>query len=803
MIRRCIRFFWRRLSKNIAFTSLNVFGLTLGFTGFIAIMLYVLHEKSFDGFNENADRIFRINTDTKFGDNETSQAIAAPPVADALKTNFSEVENVVRIMQSHVRLKTEGQLSIWEEKFVYCDPGIFEIFTLPMIQGNFNTALRTPNSLVLSKSAALKYFGTVNVVGKTLQVIDGGTPGTKTITGIIRDVPDNSHFRADVFCTMLDVPLSNNQNFAALYPFNTYVLLKHGVNAHTLEVKFSKLLNTYLPIDEIEKNGDYFRISFTSLKDIHLKSHRQRELGINGSLMTVNIFFVVAILILLIACVNCMNLSLSTATFKAKEVAVRKVLGSNRSQLFLQLISEAVVPVLTAILISSVVVVFLSSSAFFQQLTGLSGGADFSLLVKLATVTFFAFLLAVMCAGAYPAMLISGFNPKEVFHGKLLSNYKHSSFRNILVVGQFCISIFLLISTAVVYKQFSFIHKMDIGYDRNMVLMVKNVNVLGNRGVLLKQEVKKMLGVMDASLSSFVPTGKRRWINYLSSDDKIIETQFWPVDEDYVNTMGMKMIEGRNFSSQLANDSSAIIINETAASQLGIRKDPLQKRIYYGDRSKVYHVVGVVKDFNFNSLKDPVTPVFLTMSSSFEKSEQGDEPGILSIRMSADNLSARIERIRKLWNGFAPQESFSYSFMNDQFDAIYKEEKQGSILITIFSSLAITLGCLGLFGLCAISANQRRKELGIRKVLGAGVSSIVVLISRDFILLVIIATAISVPLSVMAMRFWLQNFAYHTTIGYTPVVSGVVIALLVAALTVCAQAIKAAMANPVKNLRSE
>jgi putative ABC transport system permease protein len=786
MFKNYIKTAYRSLLKNKGFTFINIFGLALGLAICLLIVFYVVDELSYDRYNTKYDRIFRVNTDLKYGGVTTNFAIAAPPVGDALVKEFPEVEKSTRIaLANNLRIK-KGNEIIEEDKAVYCDPAIFDIFTLPMVEGDPKTALMGNNSMVISEKAAKKYFNTIHVVGKTLIMANDGS--VHKITGVIYDMPTQSHFNAD-FLLSLD---ANQGHDWMGFTFNTYILLRPGADYKRLEAKFGALIQRHMNTRAFNYNkfaggGNYIKLSLIPLKHIHLKSNRQRELSPNGNIRYIYIFSVIAVFILILAYVNFINLSTARSANRAREVGVRKVLGSARKQLIAQFLSESVMLTLAATIVAMLTAWALLP--FFNQLSGKHLAITSQMLIWLLPSLLVIVFSVGLLAGAYPAFFLSGFQPIDVLKGKLSAGFKGGAFRSVLVVFQFSISIFLIVGTLVVYNQLTYIKNKDLGFNREQVLVVKNANALNNPKIL-KEEIKQLPGVVNATLTSFLPTGSNRWPNVFDfSSGKSIQGELWTVDEDYLRTMGMQLATGRDFSDQFLTDSSAAIINETTARKLG----------YTGNAhetiNKKYHVIGVVKDFNFSSLRENVTPLVMVMAHDWMAS--------LSIKVRTNSLPELMSRIEKTWKTFAPNQRFEYSFMDDDFNALYKNEQRMGQLFIIFAALAIFIACLGLFGLAAYAAEQRNREIGIRKVLGASVSAITVMLSRDFIKLVFISILIAAPIAWWAMHKWLQGFAYRQNIQWWVFAVTAIGAILIAVITISFQSIKAAVANPVDSLRSE
>jgi len=794
MIRNFIKTAFRSLLKNKGFTFINILGLALGLATCLLIVFYVVDELSYDRYNTKYDRIYRINTDLKYGETVSSFALVAPPVGDALVSNFPEVLKTARLsVAMNIRFK-KGNENLVEDKVLYCDKSILEIFTMPMLAGDTHTALNDPTSIVISQSAAKRYFGNTAAVGQTLMMV--GDSSVHNVTGVMRDIPSQSHFRADFL-----IPLAPNTDHSwSHFNTNTYILLKPGADHKKLEAKFDGLMRRNIntadfDYDKFSSKGNYIRMNLTPLTDIHLKSNRQRELAPNGNIEYVYIFSAIALFILLLACINFMNLSTARSANRAREVGVRKVLGSSRKYLIAQFLSESVLVTFTAIVIAALAAWALLP--LFNDIAGKQIVIRLQTFVWLLPMLLLITVVVSVLAGSYPAFFLSAFQPIHVLKGKISTGFKGGALRSFLVVTQFAISIFLIIGTLVIYNQLNYIQNKNLGFERDRVIVIKNAQVLHDPKIL-KNELKQLSGISNATLSSYLPTGTNRWTNSISKEHKGgMFAEYWPVDEDYISTMGMSLVKGRNFSSQLSTDSLGIIINQTTASMLGFANDPINQTIYngQGEHARKYHVIGVVKDFNFSSLRDNVTPLVMVMANDWMAS--------LNVKASTSNLPALLKQIEGKWKSIAPNEPFNYSFMDEDFNAMYRSEQRIGQLFIIFTSLAIIIACLGLFGLAAYAAEQRNRELGIRKVLGAGVSTLVAMLSKDFIRLVIIAIVIAAPLAWLVMQKWLQGFAYRQNIQWWVFAAAGAGALVIAFITVSFQSINAALVNPVESLRSE
>jgi putative ABC transport system permease protein len=809
MYRNYFKIAWRTLGKQRGLTFINVFGLAVGLACCLLISLYVLDELSYDRYNAKANRIFRVHTDIKFGGTDMQFAASPDPVGPTLKQDYPQVEQFVRLRQLGTWLvKRAGSTNILrEDNITFADSTLFDVFTLPLLSGDSRSALAAPNTVVISESAAKRHFGSEDPMGKPL-VFNGQT---YKVTGVMRDMPTNSHFRSNFFLSML----SDDYQWGQWTSCNhfAYVVLKEGADYKIVEQNFDAVIEKYvgphvlnmigISMAEVRKAGNHFRFSLMPLTAIHLHSKQQGELAPNGDIQYVYIFSAVALFILLIAGINFMNLATARSGKRAKEVGVRKVLGSERGQLIGQFMAESILMTVLAMGLALLLVAvglpgFNSIAAKELSLWRLFSPEFLPVLVVLP-------LLVGVLAGSYPAFFLSSFRPLSVLKGTLggaVGGGNSSGLRSGLVVFQFVMSMILIVGTIIVYRQLTYIQTKNVGFNRDQVLTVNDVGSIGKQAETFKQEVLRMPGVVSGSISGYLPTPSNRSDNSFFPEGAIdqktaVQMQNWGVDHDYVQTLGMQMVQGRDFSRQFGTDSTGILLNESAAKLFG--GNVIGKRIMRFDdpqnkTTKTYTVIGVVKNFHFESLRRNIGALSMTLDAN---------SGAASFRLRSENLPALVKQIEAKWKQVAPGQPFSYGFMADDFDAIYRAEQRiGTIAIT-FAGLAILIACLGLFGLAAFTAEQRTKEIGVRKVLGASVSSIVALLSKDFLKLVLIAILIASPIAWYAMHRWLQDFAYKIDIEWWVFALAGLLAVGIALLTVSFQSIKAALMNPVKSLRSE
>lgn len=808
MFRNYLKIALRNLWKNKGYSAINIIGLAVGLATCLLILLYVWDELSFDKFHAKADRIYRINSDIKFGGSDLILSVASDPMGATLKKDYPQVEQYTRIYASNgSRLLKKGESYINEQKIAHVDSTFFDVFSFPLISGNSKTALNDPNTAVVSETAALKYFGTKEAIGK---IIETDSKENYKVTAVMKDMPGNSHFIFDVLLSMDNVDYGFGNYLS--HNFQTYLVLSEGADPGEFKRIFRDFLTkyvlpqakTFMPVgnmDDFEKSGNYLRYSLMPITDIHLKSERFPELGVNGSEQNVFIFSIVAFFILLIACINFMNLSTARSSNRAKEVGIRKVLGTDKGTLIRQFLTESTLVAFMSLLIALVITVLILP--FFNDLSGKTLTIASLFKPGFLLLLIFTPLVVGFLAGSYPAFYLSSFQPITVLKGKLANGFKKSSFRSGLVVIQFTATIFLIIATIVVYYQLDYIQTRKLGFTKEQVLIIDNTYVLGNQAKPFKEEILKISGIQTGTLSSFLPVSSSSRSDNTYSKEAVLDPsnglnmQTWYVDHDYLKTMGMEMLTGRSFSKEFGTDSTAVIINETTARLLG-HQNPIGEKLYFSDGmdGNVLNltIIGVVKNFNYESLRQNVGPLCFRL---------GESTGSTSFKVNTTSIKGLVASVESVWKKMAPGMPFSYRFLDDAFDNMYRAEQRMGKLALGFSILAIVVACMGLFGLATYAAEQRIKEIGIRKVLGASVAGIVEMLSVDFIKLVIVSALIAFPISWWAMNKWLTNFAYRIDISWWIFLVAAAIALLIALSTISFQAIRAAMMNPVKSLRTE
>ena len=795
-----LRNFWR----NKAFSAINVTGLALGLAVCFLISLFVFDELSYDKYNLKADRIFRVNADFNVNGTQFNARTTPPSMASILVKEFPQIENAIRIKSNGKLLVKKGNETLSEDNCFYADNAFFDVFTLPMIAGDSKSALSQSHSLVVSEKIARKYFNSTDVIGKTMH-LDNATD--YEITGVIENTPVQSHLHFDFIKSINELQDRNFPDWSNV-SYITYVLARPGVNQRALDNSLEEATKKYAEpillrdlhssLSELGKNGGHFRYVTTPLTKIHLYSTLTDEQEPSGNAQYVYIFTVIAVFILLIACINFMNLSTARAAGRAKEVGVRKVLGSNKAQLIKQFLIESITTSSLAVVLAVIIAILLLP--YFNDLSGKQ-----ITLAWLTNIWFVPILMSItlvigVISGLYPAFFLSAFQPIKVLKGTLAAGFKGGMLRNGLVVFQFATVIILIVGTLVIHKQLKYISNKKLGYNRDQVLILKNTNALFPNAKNFLNNVKRMTGIESGTMTSCLPTSINNYTVVYGKDAAMNKNQTmalatWSVDEDYIPTLGMQMADGRNFSKQMLTDTSAVIINETAAKVLGYQR-PLDKFIY-GPGGVPFHVIGIVKDFNAGSLHNKISPLILRNAL---------DNGAMAFRVETKNLPMLISTIKTLYHtkyaNMAGQ-PFSYSFMDEEFNHLYQSEQNIGRIFISFSFFSILIACLGLLGLVTYAAEQRIKEIGIRKVLGASINNIILMLSKDFLKLIGIASIISFPVAWWGMHLWLQNFAYRTNISWWIFVLAGLLASTIAMITVSYQALIAALENPVKSLRSE
>jgi len=814
MIKNYIKIAWRNLLKHKMYSAIKIGGFAFSIAACILISLYIIHETDYDNTYPDNSRIYRVVG--SFNDKGTIRKGTSfqAPLSKVIQADFPEVEQAGRLLPNALfygagsnQVTTEDSpVSIHEEGFTYMDQELLDILQLPMIAGERQEALKDPYSLVITKSKAGKYFEGKNPIGKILY-LNGNRTTPYTVKGVIEDFPSTSHLSAFNFLLTLkgvEFYPGEQENWGATnYPI--YLKLKKGTNPRQFEKKLTQHVRNNYWIPNLEQSGNIRAVEvwgslsliLQPINQIHLYSsdiedYKQIQ---QGDIKFVWLFGGIAGFILLIACINFINLSTAKSANRAKEVGLRKVVGSYRKDLIVQFLAESMLYSALSFTMG------LLLAWLFLPLFNMLSGKDLTfpwMQWQLLPILLVSALIIGLFAGIYPSFYLSGFKPITVLKGQVSRGSRNPILRNGLVIFQFATSIMLIIGTLIINGQMNFILNKKIGFDKDQVVILQGTNTLGDQIKTLKEELQKLPGVKSASVSDYLPVrmegvkrnGNSFWKEGKMKEDAAAGGQFWGIDENYIPTLGMKLVEGRNFSKALATDSQAVIINQKLAKDLGL-KNPIGARITNGT---VFTVIGVVADFNFESLKDEMNGLCMAL---------GNSPTMLSIKVNSKNMTSTMQAISGVWKKFSPDQAIRYTFLDEGYANMYADVKRTGNIFTSFAVLAIFIACLGLFGLAAFTTEQRTKEIGIRKVLGASVNGIVQLLSKDFIRLVFVAIVIASPIAWWAMNKWLEDFAYKMEIQWWIFVLAGLAAITIALLTVSFQAIKAAIANPTKSLRSE
>ncbi|MEO6316101.1 MAG: ABC transporter permease [Chitinophagaceae bacterium] len=803
MIANYFKIAWRNLLKNKAFSLINILGLSIGIAVCFIIMLYVQDELSYDRFNKNADRIVRIYFKASINGGKISEPGVMPPVAKALKNDYPEVEAATRLKMDG-RPKIEYQHKVFKEaEAAFVDPNFFSVFSFPFIKGDPATALLQPNTIVITDEMANRFFGNEEPIGKTLTYNNGGQ---FKVTGVIEKMPANAHFHFDLLGSLETINFAKSETWMEGTLF-TYAVLKKGADYKKLEAKLPGMVEKYMgpqiaqsmgmSLSQFRTKGNELGFGLQPLTSIHLHSLTSSEIEPGGNIKYIYIFGAIAIFMLLIASINFINLSTASASKRAKEVGVRKVMGSGKWDLIKQFLFESVLVTCIALFIAAIMVQL--ALPVFDDLSGkhLQFGFDIRPIAALVALG----LTVGLLAGIYPAFFLSSFKPIATLKGRLSASTKTLGLRSSLVVFQFFISVSLITGTIIVYQQMKYIQNIKLGYNKEQLLVISNSWALGKNEKTFKDQLLKDTRVENVTVSGYKPAGPTNNNNALSYPDgksnQAMTSLEYKIDEQYIPTLGIQMAAGRNFSPAYGTDSSAMIINEAAAKAYGFGNDAVGKTIVRqnSDRGRDYRytIIGIVKDFHFKSLHEAITPLLMVLQP---------ESGII-VKVRTKDVAGLLSTMKQQWASYNVEEPFGYAFMDELYNKTYAAEQRTGTILNIFAVLTIFVACMGLFGLATYTAEQRSKEIGIRKVLGASVTQVTSMLSKEFLKLVFIGCLIAFPLSWWAMHKWLQDFAYRVDISWWVFVLAAGVAMAVALLTVSFKAIKAALANPVRALRSE
>ncbi len=795
----------RNLFRNKLYTFINIFGLAIGLAACLMIYIWVQDELSYDRFHQKAERIYRVERKVDFREVHSQWPITSGPYGPALARDYVEVENFARLDRNELSMKDHTN-TFHRQNLIFTDNSVFEVFDFRLEEGDPRTALDQPRSLVLTRAQAIKYFGTDDVIGRSLTVDWDEQMTDFQITGILEEVPHNSHVHFDMLASISTysderlTPWFNNF-------IHTYVLLKEGASAEDLEKKLSAFLTKYMAADftaflgpEADIN-DVFQLKMNPLLNIHLHPAEQFEIEPQGSMTSVYIFSMIAILILIIACINFMNLSTARANKRSKEVGIRKTIGAYKHQLWRQFLSESVLLAFIALILAVLLIkVFIP---VFNVIANKSLSTGLLYLPENLIILIGITLVTGLLAGLYPAFYLTAFEPAKVLKGSALSGTGKSAFRRSMAVLQFVISITLIIGTLIIYKQMKYIQNKSLGFDKeNVVLITTESNTVRQNIDFFRNILKDNARILSVGASSNVP-GSSMFSDTVfkrGDSDELYNLTYMATDYEFVDTYKFRVIRGRQFSKEFSTDiQGAVMINEAAAKEIGYTpEEAVGKKLNRATSPEEYiegTIVGVLEDFHFKSLHRIIEPFLLMLNFEYI--------GIISVRIQPGDVRGTLDFIRQKWVETFPEEEFEYSFLDDRINLLYESDGKMRNIFLVFSILSIFVACLGLFGLAAFTAQERTKEMGVRKVLGASEINVFVLLSKEFTKWVFLANIIAWPVAYFVMTRWLQNFAYRMNMGLWPFVLAAVLAFMIALMTVSYQSIKAALTDPVDSLRYE
>ena len=804
MLKNYLKVAFRNIVRFKTYSFINIFGLALGIACFITILLYIRSELSYDRFNKNADQIYRIYISGKMNNSEFSFPLSPLPMGPAIKRDFPEILSYTRIFNSGSTILKYKDRRFSEKRFFIVDSSFFNVFTVQFLESNSKNVLAVPNSIVITKTMAKKYFGNDDAMGKVLE-----TDNNKEwkVTGVVEDFPENSHFHFDFLASIISFENTGSPNWVN-NNCATYFILRRGTDADKFQQKMNTDVLHYIgpqikqvtgiSFEQMKKRGEGYGYFLQPLTSIHLHSHLDFELEENSDISYIYIFSLVAAAIILIACINFVNLSTASSGKRIKEVGIRKTLGSEKSQLVRQFITEAVLISLLAFFLAAILVETLLP--LFSQISGRQ--IDISFLNSYSIVIFicFACLIGIL-AGSYPAFYLSSFQPIKIFKQGSGGKSKKHKIKSSLVVFQFAVSIILFICTLVIYNQLKFLQNKNLGFDKENIVIINKADNMGNQIESFREELLSNPRIINISNSAAIPVAPNGGHVYKlesspDNDIKVLSRIF--CDHEFVDTYKIKMKKGRFFSRDHPSDTLSVVINEAALKLLNL-KNPLGKRLIRlgtGLQQK-FNIIGVTENFNYESLHESIHPLIIHL---FNSNQHGQ---YISARIAPGDYQAVISYLNDKWVKYSAGQPFEYNFFNQNLASLYNPEQRTSKIAAAFSILAILIACLGLLGLVIFSTGQRTKEIGIRKVVGASLTEIVILLSKELIRCVVLANIIAWPIAYYIMNNWLKNFAYRTNLNWTVFVFAGSAALIIALATVSFQTIKAAKANPVKALQYE
>jgi putative ABC transport system permease protein len=809
MIRSYLKIAFRNLMKYRFISFINLFGLAVGLTCCMLILAFIMNELSFDKYNKNADHIYRVTRSFNNQDGSVSLNLStiAPAFGPYLTNDFPEIQKMTRMLKNGIT-SFQYKDNLFNENNVYfADDKLFDVFTVRVKEGNPKTALTDPFTVMLSEEMAKRYFGSEDPMNKSIRAYN---QFNLKVTGVYQDFPSNSHMHPDAlvsFTTLNDTSVYGAENLRTSWGNNSFfnfIVLPENYQVKNMIDRFPEFVDKHM--NHKDYNGQnpskFTKLGLQKLTDIHLRSNMDYEAEPNGDINRVYIFSLIALFILLIACINYMNLSTARSALRAREIGIRKVIGARKKELIFQFLSESVLICWVATIIA-----FILTSLSLPWLNKISGQQiSYHDLLKWKIVfplLLTPFVLGIV-SGIYPALFMSSFQPVKTLKGLFKAGGANISLRKVLVVAQFAISIVLIISTAIVFQQLHYIQNKSLGFEKEHQVILPYGNDVDKRYDVFRNTLLHNTSFKEMGRSSRIPTGRLLdaqgaftlvgdSLRPVNTDIKMVN-----VDYDFIPVYNIKVVAGRNFSREFATDTAGFVLNESSISVLGWKnpKDAVGKDFKYGGQKG--HIIGVIADFNFESMHQKIVPVVLTMNPPSQQYYNN-----ITIRIAGNNIPGTLAFLEKTWKTLLPETPYQYNFLNDNFDKLYESEQRQGTLYIFFACIAIFIACLGLFGLSSFAITQRIKEIGVRKVLGANVIKIITLLSKDFLKLVIFAAILAFPIAWFAMNNWLKDFAFRVSIEWWVFILAGLLASIIAVLTVSVHAIKAANANPVNSLRSE
>jgi putative ABC transport system permease protein len=795
----------RSFKRQRAYIVINILGLAIGIACSLLITLYVINEASYDKFNVKKDRIFRVVLNGKIGGQEVTGSFTPAVMGPTLPQEFPEVEDFLRMDGVGPTVVEYEQQIFTDNDVIQADSSFFNFFTIPVIKGDPDNLLNSPHKVVLSESTARKLFGNDNPIDKLIKI---GSDTTKyVITGVMEDVPSNSHFDASMVTSFMTNPRSKEQVWLN-NSFSLYLLLRPNSSYTTVDTKFTDLIVKYVgpevqkylgtTIEEFLKRGNKYRYYLQKLTDIHLDNTVQGGFKAPSDPKYLIIFGSIALLIVIIAAINFMNLATAQASRRAKEVGIKKIGGSTRGMLITQFLTESFILAFVSLVVAIVIIKL--SLPYFNNLLGTRLALNlFAAWYTIPALLLFTLIVGIM-SGSYPAFFLSSFNPYEVLKGNARNSTSNGRLRKILVVFQFAVSILLIVGTLIMNRQIKYMLNKDVGFNKEQLMVIERAHIVGNKMKSFKESVKMVPGVINIASSTAIPGRTNNNNGYMiegRKDETYLMTTSW-VDYDFIDTYRMRLDSGRVFSESFSTDRQACILNESAVRNFSITDLEKTRILRPGETGpEAIPIVGVVKNFNFESLRNPIQPYILLL--------QGEDNywGYITVRLSPANYSATINAIEKIWKEYSSNAPLQYYFMDADFEKMYSQEKQNARMAMIFSLLAIFIAALGLFGLTSYTVEQRTKEIGVRKAMGSSVAGIYIEISKEIVLLVSISALIAWPIIYYYAGKWLENFYYKINPGLFSFIAGLIIALSIALITISYRVLKAASVNPARSLKYE